>query len=122
MALLEDPTIFLADFGVSVTADAVSGVGIFDMPGEAILDGMVISREYSLRCEASKFGALGFGASVLVGTGSYEVRENRLLDDGVFCLITLSKVEGGAGAAGNSITTLSGLRLITQDGRYLVTL
>jgi hypothetical protein len=118
----EDPTIFLADFGVSVTADAVSGVGILDMPGEAILDGMVISTEYSLRCEASKFGALGYGASVLVGTGSYEVRENRLLDDGLFCLITLSKVEGGAGVAGNSITTLSGLRLITQDGRYLVTL
>ena len=117
----EDPTIFLADFGVSVTAGALSGVGILDMPGEAILDGMVISTEYSLRCEASKFGDLGYGASVLVGAGSYEVRENRLLDDGLFCLITLSKVEG-AGAAGNSITTLSGFRLITQDGRYLVTL
>jgi hypothetical protein len=114
----EDPTIFLADFGVSVTAGSVSGVGILDMPGEAILDGMVISTDYSLRCEASRFGALRYGDPVLVGTGTYEVRENRLLDDGVFCLITLTKVE----SAGNAITTLSGFRLITQDGRYLVTL
>jgi hypothetical protein len=121
MALIEDATIFLQDFGVPVDSGLVTGLGVLDMPGEVIMNDMVISTEYSLRCEASKFGGLGYGASVLVGTGSYEVRENRLLDDGLFCLITLSKVEG-AGAAGNSITTLSGLRLITQDGRYLVTL
>jgi hypothetical protein len=114
----EDPTIFLADFGVSVTAGSVSGVGILDMPGDAILDGMVISTDYSLRCEASRFGALQYGDPVLVGTGSYVVRENRLLDDGVFCLVSLTKVDH----VGSVIQTLSGFDLVTQDGHYLVTL
>jgi hypothetical protein len=91
MALSEDPTVFLQDFGVAVTAGAVSGLGILDMPGELIADGMVISTDYTLRCEASKFGSLAYGASITVDSVSYTVRENRLIDDGTFCLISLQK-------------------------------
>lgn len=91
MALIEDPAIFLADFGVSVTTGAVSGTGILDMPGETILDGMVISTDYSLRCEASKFGSLAWGSSITVNGTGYTVREVKLLDDGLFCEITLQK-------------------------------
>jgi hypothetical protein len=111
--------VFLADFGVSVTAGAVSGSGLLDMPGELIADGMVITTDYTLRCEASKFGGLLYGASVTVDGISYEVRDNRLIDDGAFCLATLTKVDGPVGTA---ITTLGSLKLFTQDGRYLVTL
>jgi hypothetical protein len=50
---------------------------------------------------------------------SYEVRDNRLVDDGAFCMITLSKAEAAVGA---TITTLNSLLLTTLDGRYLVTL
>ena len=114
----EDLDVFLADFGVSVTAGAVSGVGILDMPGEAILDGMVISTDYSLRCEASRFGALRYGDPVTVGTGSYVVRENRLLDDGLFCMVSLTKVDH----VGSVLQTLNGFDLVTQAGHYLVTL
>lgn len=89
--IVEDPAIFLADFGVSVTTGAVSGTGILDMPGEAILDGMVISTDYSLRCEASKFGSLAWGSSITVNGTGYTVREVKLLDDGLFCEITLQK-------------------------------
>lgn len=91
MALTEDATLFLTDFGVSVTAGAVTGFGLLDMPGELIADGMVITTDYSLRCEASKFGALAYGANITVNSVAYTVRDNRLIDDGVFCEITLQK-------------------------------
>ena len=91
MAFSEDLGVFLADFGVSVTAGAISGSGLLDMPGELIADGMVITTDYTLRCEASKFGGLAYGASITVDSLSYTVRENRLIDDGKFCLISLQK-------------------------------
>jgi hypothetical protein len=91
MAFTEDLTVFLADFGVSVVAGAVSGSGLLDMPGELIADGMVITTDYSLRCEASKFGSLAYGTSITVDSLTYTVRENRLIDDGKFCLISLQK-------------------------------
>ena len=119
MAFAEDLSVFLADFGVSVTAGAVSGFGVLDMPGDLVLDGMVISTDYSLRCEASKFGDLLYGAAMTIDGNSYEVRDNRLVDDGAFCMITLSKAEAAVGA---TITTLNSLLLTTLDGRYLVTL
>jgi hypothetical protein len=119
MAFTENLDVFLADFGVSVTAGAVSGFGILDMPGELVADGMIITTDYSLRCEASKFGGLIYGAAITVDGNSYEVRENRLIEDGAFCMATLTKVDGPVGTV---ITTLNSLMLITQDGRYLVTL
>ena len=90
--ITEDPAIFLADFGVTVTSGAVSGMGILDMPGEVILDGMVISTDYRVRCLASLFGGIGYGAGLTVDGEAYTVRENRLVDDGTFCEITLQKV------------------------------
>ena len=121
MAFVEDLTVFLDDFGVTVTAGAVSGLGIFDMPGEYVAGDMVISTAYMLRCQSSKFGSLKFGASLTVSGTGYVVRENKLLDDGVFCLITLSKSDG-SGIVSTVITTLDSLKLITQDGSYLVIL
>lgn len=89
--ITEDPAIFLDDFGVSVVAGAVSGVGIFDMPGEVLMDNMVISTDYSLRVRASEFASLGYGSAVVVDGGNYTVRESRLLDDGVFLQLSLQK-------------------------------
>ena len=91
MAFTENLEAFLADFGASVTAGAISGMGILDMPGELIADGMIITTDYTLRCEASKFGSLAYGTSVTVNSVAYTVRENRLIDDGAFCLMTLQK-------------------------------
>lgn len=92
MALTEDLSVFLNDFGVSVTAGAVSGVGILDMPGQLIADGMVISTDYTLTTRTIDFGNLIYGASVTVNGSIYTVRDNRLLDDGGFCEISLQKV------------------------------
>jgi hypothetical protein len=91
VAFVEDPTDFLADFGVTVTAGAVMGLGILDMPGSITSDGMAITTDYLLRCESSKFKGLAYAASITVNSVSYTVRENRLIDDGTFCEITLQK-------------------------------
>ena len=89
--MLEDATIFLQDFGVSVTSGLVSGLGILDMPGEVIMNDMVISTDYTLRCESSKFGSLAYGAPVEVDGVLYSVREVRRIDDGLMCNVSLSR-------------------------------
>jgi hypothetical protein len=107
MAFTENLDVFLADFGVSVTAGAVSGSGLLDMPGELVLDGMVISTDYTLRCEASKFGGLIYGAAVTVDSVNYQVRDNRLIEDGKFCNITLLKVAPDSSAVGQDPRTFN---------------
>ena len=120
MAWTEDPTDFLADFGVPVVAGAVEGLGIFDTPGDYVADGRVITNEYLLRAETSKFGNLTYNDSVTVDGLNYTVREAPLMvDDGVFCLVLLTKV---AAAVENLITTLSGLNITTLAGVPLRTL
>lgn len=91
MAIPEDPAEFLADFGVTVTSGATTGLGILDAPGEYLVNEQVISTGYELCAEASKFGSLGYGAAITVASVAYTVLDNRQLDDGVFCLISLQK-------------------------------
>ena len=89
--LTDDPSIYLADFGVTVNAGDVSGRGILDMPSEILLDNQVISTEYTVTCEASKFGALLYGSQLTVNGAAYEVRAAVLLTDGVFVQLSLQK-------------------------------
>ena len=93
MTLTDDPTVYLEHFGVSVTAGAVSGLGILDAPGEYALGSEMVITDYALRCEAANFGSLRHGAAITVDSTSYTVKEPPLLlDDGVFCLLLLLKV------------------------------
>ena len=109
MAWTEDPTDFLDDFGVSVTANGTTGLGILDMPGEYVADGRVITNEYLLRAETSKFGSVTYGDSMTVAGVAYEVREAPLLvDDGVFCLVLLTKL------------AVAVARLLREDGGFLL--
>ena len=104
---------------VSVTAGAVTGQGFLKQDSEMLLGGEVISIDFALTCETSTFGSLAYGDSVSVDGTRYEVRyEPMRQDDGTFCVVPLAK----SALASNSITTLSGLRLVTQDGQYLITL
>ena len=82
MAFTEDLSIFLADFGVSCTAGAVTALGILDMPGQVISDGMVLTTDYTLTAKASDFGNLLYGDAILVNSDLYSVRQVLLLDDG----------------------------------------
>jgi hypothetical protein len=91
MALTENLDAFLADFGVSVTAGAVSALGILDMPMEVLAGDQVLSTDYTLTTRASDFGDLIYGSEVNVNGVPYTVRETRLIDDGSFCQIGLMR-------------------------------
>ena len=91
MALTENLDAFLADFGVSVTAGAVSALGILDMPMEVIAGDQVLSTDYTLTAKAADFGDLQYGSQVNVNGVPYTVRETRLIDDGSFCQIGLMR-------------------------------
>jgi len=91
MAITEDLDIFLADFGVSCTAGAVTANGILDMPSQILSDGMVLSTDYTLTARASNFGSLIRGNSITVDSVVYTVRETMLIDDGKFVQIALQK-------------------------------
>lgn len=89
--LVDDPSIYLADFGVTVTSGAVSGLGILDMPTEIIVDSQVLSTDYTLVCEASKFGNLLYNSQINVNGTAYTVRSTNLLSDGVFVQLSLQR-------------------------------
>ena len=92
MALSEDLTVFLNDFGVSCTAGAVTALGILDMPSQIISGDLVLTTDYTLTARTADFGGLKFGDSITVATVAYQVRETRLIDDGAFVEIGLQKV------------------------------
>jgi hypothetical protein len=115
MAIVEDLTDFLDDFGVTVTANGTTGLGILDTPGEYIHNERVITVEYLLRAEASKFGELAYSDAITVDGDSYTVREQPLLvDDGAFCLVLLTK------AAAAYLLLETGDALLLEDGAFLL--
>lgn len=114
--ITDDLNIFFADFGVTVTSGAVSGMGILDMPGEVIVNNTVLSTDYSVTIRTADFGNLLYGASVVVDGLNYEVRDCLPVADGAFSVLVLSKLDL------NTITTLSGLNITTLTGTPLVTL
>ena len=93
MAFTEDLSIFLStsDFAVPVVAGAISGLGILDMPSEIIADGVVLTTDYKLTCESSKFGSLLHSDAVSVDGVNYTVRSANLIDDGKFVELMLMK-------------------------------
>ena len=66
-------------------------MGILDMPGQLLADGMVISTDYQLTCKAADFGNLKYNDSISVDGVAYTVRDTRLIDDGRFCEVSLMK-------------------------------
>jgi hypothetical protein len=87
--ITEDLNLFLDDFGVAVTAGAITAKGILDMPGQVIADGMVITTDYSLLVRTADFGGLLYGDIITVNGTAYTVREARRLDDGAFSEVLL---------------------------------
>jgi hypothetical protein len=93
MAFAEDLSVFLDidEFAVSVVSGSTSGVGILDMPSEIIADGVVLTTDYKLTCESSKFGSLLHSDVVSVDGVNYTVRSANLIDDGSFVELMLMK-------------------------------
>lgn len=87
-----DDDLLLADFGVSVTAGATSGLGVLDQNSELILQGQVVMVDNALTCRTDQFGSLRYGDSVSIGDLSYRVVHEPLrFADGVFCVIPLER-------------------------------
>jgi len=91
MALTENLDIFLADFGVSCTAGAVTAVGILDMPTEVVAGDMMLSTDYVLTAKSSDFGDLVYNSQITVNGTAFTVRDNRLTGDGMFCELSLQR-------------------------------
>ena len=100
MALTEDLSLFLGDFGVSCTAGAITALGILDMPSQIMAGDMVLSTDYTLTAKAADFGGLLFGDGITVDGVNYQVREVRKIDDGMFVEIGLMKLSPEATAPG----------------------
>ena len=90
-ALAADKSVFFADYGVSATSGSTTGIVIFDLPTQVLSGDMVLSTDYQITAEASDFGSLTAGTSITVNSVAYTVRETRLIDDGLFCEISLQK-------------------------------
>jgi len=100
MALNEDLSVFLHDFGVSCTAGVVTALGILDMPTQFVSGDMVLSTDYTLTARFADFGGLVYGDPITVNGLYYQVREVRRVDDGAMCEIALTKLSPGQAASG----------------------
>ena len=103
--LTEDLSLYFADFGVAVTSGAVTGKGILDMPSQVIVNGSVLSTEYSVVVLTSEFGGLLYGAPITVDGISYSVREAMLITDGLFTEISLQRLAPTSSAPGQNPNT-----------------
>jgi len=91
MTFTEDLNVFLADFGVSCTAGAVTALGVLDMPGEVIAGGMVITTDYTLTAKAEDFGDLLYGSQINVNGVPFTVREATLQSDGKMVQLSIQR-------------------------------
>ena len=91
MAFTEDLSVFVADFGVPVSAAGRIGLGILDMPSEMVADGVVLTTDYQLTVVTSDFDSFTAGDSVTVDGVSYKVRSPELIDDGKFTKLMLMR-------------------------------
>ena len=91
MAFIEDIDVFLGDFSDTVIYDGKNYKGILEQPDEVIADGVVLTTDYQLTAKNSDLGELVFESALTVNGTSYTVRSVRKVDDGSFCILSLTK-------------------------------
>lgn len=109
----------LNDFGSSVTAGAVVGLGIMDRASQIIMNDNVVTVDYALTVRTDLFGGLQYGDQVQHEGQVYRLQHEPLkLADGRFCVMVLELVQEVA----TYLITLSGLRITTLNNRQIRTL
>lgn len=94
--LIEDLDTLLADFGVPVTANGSSGIGILDQVSDIALGGEAVFIDYQLTVKTADFGSLSYGDTVTVEGITYRVESQPLRDaDGRFCRVPMVKTGAG---------------------------
>jgi len=110
----------LADFGSSVTAGAVVGLGIMDRQSQLMMGDRVVDVEYALTVRTDLFGGLGYGDQVVHDGQVYRLQYEPLkLADGRFCVMVLEWIQAVAAAIQATILA-DGLALVTSDGLMVV--
>ena len=106
----------LADFGSSVTAGAVVGLGFMDRASQIIMNDNVVTVDYALTVRTDQFGGLQYGDQVQHEGLTYKLQHEPLrLADGRFCVMVLELVQEFA----TYLVTLSGLRITTLNNKQL---
>jgi hypothetical protein len=106
----------LADFGSSVTAGAVVGLGFMDRASQIIMNDNVVTVDYALTVRTDQFGGLQYGDQVQHEGLTYKLQHEPLRQaDGRFCVMVLELVQEVV----TSLATLSGLRITTLDNKQL---
>jgi archaellum component FlaF (FlaF/FlaG flagellin family) len=77
-----DLDLFLADFGVPVVLNGSTVKGIFDSPTNVTAEGMILTNDYVVTLKTP---------SITVNGTAYTVRDARMMDDGAFCEILVTK-------------------------------
>ena len=88
--MIEDLNAFFTDFAVPVTYGAQTSLAIFDQPDAEILNGRMVSRQYSIRFPVGTFAGLKHGDNVFVSGLRYYIQEVTTESDG---LITLARMQ-----------------------------
>tara|TARA_B100000214_G_scaffold374997_1_gene359537 strand:- start:118 stop:408 length:291 start_codon:yes stop_codon:yes gene_type:complete len=95
MAFTENLDTYLSDFGRPVIFGNKDFIGILEMPDQIIAGDMVITTDYQLIGKASDMSTLVSGDNLKIKLNNvmetFEVRSTRLIDDGSFVEVMLSK-------------------------------
>lgn len=86
-----DLDLFLADFGIPVVLNGSTVKGIFDSPTNVTAEGMILTNDYVVTLKTPSSGLPVFGTSITVNGTAYTVRDARMVDDGAFCEILVTK-------------------------------
>ena len=91
--ITEDLNLFFADFGVSFTAGAISGMCIKDMSGFGILDDRIVDPGHVVLVKTSAFNNLFSGISATVAGRPFLIKDAMPVEDGAFSLVTLKEID-----------------------------
>ncbi len=76
----------MADMGITVTVGAVDGVGLLDEADQILVQdaqrGEVVATATTLTIQTSAFPAVAIGATVVIGSRNFTVRERLRESDG----------------------------------------